>query len=105
MACAVWPTARGGPPPEFSRNRGDGQVDVDGARVMTLRIPRRQYVDLYGPTIGDRVRLADTQLVLEVEADFTTYGDESRSAAGRRSATGWVGARRRCARSGHHQQR
>lgn len=43
---------------------------------MTLSIPRRQYVDLYGPTTGDRVRLADTQLVLEVEADSTTYGDE-----------------------------
>ncbi|MBA3449867.1 MAG: urease subunit alpha [Chloroflexia bacterium] len=43
---------------------------------MTLEIPRRQYVDLYGPTTGDRVRLADTELILEVEADFATYGDE-----------------------------
>ena len=43
---------------------------------MTLHIPRAQYVDLYGPTTGDRVRLADTNLVLEVEADFATYGDE-----------------------------
>ncbi|MGH2615471.1 MAG: urease subunit alpha [Thermomicrobiales bacterium] len=43
---------------------------------MTLEIPRRQYIDLYGPTTGDRVRLADTELVLEVEADFATYGDE-----------------------------
>jgi urease subunit alpha len=43
---------------------------------MTLEIPRRQYVDLYGPTTGDRVRLADTTLILEVEADFATYGDE-----------------------------
>ena len=43
---------------------------------MTLQIPRAQYVDLYGPTTGDRVRLADTNLVLEVEADFATYGDE-----------------------------
>ena len=43
---------------------------------MTLEIPRRQYADLYGPTVGDRVRLADTQLILEVEADFATYGDE-----------------------------
>ena len=43
---------------------------------MTLEIPRGQYVDLYGPTTGDRVRLADTALILEVEADFATYGDE-----------------------------
>ena len=43
---------------------------------MTLEIPRRQYVDLYGPTTGDRVRLADTDLILEVEQDFAAYGDE-----------------------------
>lgn len=43
---------------------------------MTLTISRRQYADLYGPTTGDRVRLADTELILEVEHDFTVYGDE-----------------------------
>src|SRR3954451_21228117 len=43
---------------------------------MTLSISRAEYADLYGPTTGDRVRLADTGLLLEVEADFTTYGDE-----------------------------
>ena len=43
---------------------------------MSLRIPRRTYADLYGPTTGDRVRLADTELFIEVEKDFTTYGDE-----------------------------
>ena len=43
---------------------------------MSLNIPRRTYADLYGPTVGDRVRLADTDLVIEVEKDFTTYGDE-----------------------------
>ncbi|HEX8146501.1 MAG TPA: urease subunit alpha [Pyrinomonadaceae bacterium] len=43
---------------------------------MSLNIPRRTYADLYGPTTGDRVRLADTELVIEVERDFTTYGDE-----------------------------
>ncbi|HEX7896895.1 MAG TPA: urease subunit alpha [Planctomycetota bacterium] len=37
---------------------------------MTLSLPRRQYVDLYGPTVGDRVRLADTELVIEVERDL-----------------------------------
>ncbi len=43
---------------------------------MSLTIPRAQYADLYGPTVGDRVRLADTDLILEVERDFTAYGDE-----------------------------
>src|SRR5271163_2714078 len=43
---------------------------------MSLNIPRRTYADLYGPTKGDRIRLADTELVIEVERDFTQYGDE-----------------------------
>jgi urease subunit alpha len=43
---------------------------------MTLNIPRQTYADLYGPTVGDRVRLADSELIIEVEQDFTVYGDE-----------------------------
>src|SRR5579863_1703159 len=43
---------------------------------MTLSIPRRTYADLYGPTKGDRIRLADTELIIEIEKDFTHYGDE-----------------------------
>jgi urease subunit alpha len=43
---------------------------------LSLSIPRRTYADLYGPTKGDRIRLADTDLVIEVEQDFTHYGDE-----------------------------
>jgi urease subunit alpha len=43
---------------------------------VSLQIPRRTYADLYGPTKGDRIRLADTELVIEVEKDFTHYGDE-----------------------------
>jgi urease subunit alpha len=43
---------------------------------MTLKIPRKQYVDLYGPTVGDKIRLADTELVIEIERDLLTYGDE-----------------------------
>jgi urease subunit alpha len=43
---------------------------------MSARIPRRTYADLYGPTTGDRVRLADTELVVEVERDYAVYGDE-----------------------------
>lgn len=43
---------------------------------MSLHIPRSTYADLYGPTVGDRVRLADTELIIEVEKDYTVYGDE-----------------------------
>jgi urease subunit alpha len=43
---------------------------------MSLKIPRRTYADLYGPTKGDRIRLADTELFIEVEKDFTHCGDE-----------------------------
>ena len=43
---------------------------------MVLNIPRKQYVDLFGPTVGDRIRLADTDLVIEIEKDLLTYGDE-----------------------------
>jgi urease subunit alpha len=43
---------------------------------MSVKIPRRMYADLYGPTTGDRVRLADTELIVEVERDYTVYGDE-----------------------------
>jgi urease subunit alpha len=43
---------------------------------MSANLSRRTYADLYGPTTGDRVRLADTELIIEVEQDFTTYGDE-----------------------------
>jgi urease subunit alpha len=43
---------------------------------LSLNIPRRTYADLYGPTAGDRIRLADTELLIEIEKDFTHYGDE-----------------------------
>lgn len=43
---------------------------------MTLEIPRQVYVDLYGPTVGDKIRLADSELIIEIEEDYTSYGDE-----------------------------
>lgn len=43
---------------------------------MSLKIPRAVYADLYGPTVGDKVVLADTALVVEIEQDYTHYGDE-----------------------------
>ncbi len=41
-----------------------------------MNIPRKQYVDLYGPSAGDRIRLADTDLIIEVEKDLLRHGDE-----------------------------
>ncbi|NEU30942.1 urease subunit alpha [bacterium LRH843] len=43
---------------------------------MSFRMSRKQYTDLYGPTKGDAVRLADTDLFIEIEKDYTRYGDE-----------------------------
>ena len=43
---------------------------------LVLEIPRKRYVDLFGPTVGDRIRLADTELIIEIENDLLRYGDE-----------------------------
>lgn len=48
-----------------------------------MKIPRRQYVDLFGPTVGDRIRLADTELFVEVEQDLTTPGEEAKFGGGK----------------------
>ena len=50
---------------------------------MSLQISRKQYADLYGPTKGDRVRLADTELFIEVEQDLTVHGDEVKFGGGK----------------------
>ncbi|MCX7382117.1 MAG: urease subunit alpha [Alphaproteobacteria bacterium] len=47
------------------------------------RITRRAYADMYGPTTGDRVRLADTDLLIEIEQDLTTYGNEVKFGGGK----------------------
>ncbi len=47
------------------------------------RIPRRAYADMFGPTVGDRIRLADTDLWAEVERDLTTYGEEVKFGGGK----------------------
>ena len=46
-------------------------------------IDRRHYADMFGPTTGDRVRLADTDLIIEVERDLTTYGEEVKFGGGK----------------------
>jgi urease subunit alpha len=50
---------------------------------MPARISRAAYADMFGPTVGDRVRLADTELFVEVERDFTTYGEEVKFGGGK----------------------
>ena len=68
---------------------------------MSLDIPRRTYADLYGPTTGDRVRLADTELIIEVERDFASYGDEVTFGGGKVIRDG-MGQSSRATRDGRH---
>jgi urease subunit alpha len=62
---------------------------------MSRELPRSQYVGMFGPTTGDRVRLGDTALVIEVESDATTYGDECKFGGGKvlRDAQGQASGR------------
>ncbi|GAA0244069.1 Urease subunit alpha 1 [Methylorubrum aminovorans] len=50
---------------------------------MSARLPRAAYADMFGPTTGDRIRLADTSLEIEIERDFTTYGEEVKFGGGK----------------------
>ncbi|HUK61170.1 MAG TPA: urease subunit alpha [Stellaceae bacterium] len=50
---------------------------------MPTQIPRAAYADMFGPTTGDKVRLADTELVIEVEEDRTVYGEEVKFGGGK----------------------
>src|SRR5437667_1683300 len=50
---------------------------------MPMKMPRAAYADMFGPTVGDKVRLADTDLIVEVEKDFTTYGEEVKFGGGK----------------------
>src|ERR1700689_1506399 len=51
--------------------------------MMPSNISRAVYADMFGPTTGDRVRLADTDLIIEVERDLTIYGDEVKFGGGK----------------------
>ncbi|MEQ8155008.1 MAG: urease subunit alpha [Clostridiaceae bacterium] len=48
-----------------------------------FEISRGKYADMYGPTVGDKVRLGDTDLIIEVEKDYTIYGDEAKFGGGK----------------------
>ena len=81
-----WPDQRAGEamrprPKRWSAPAAAGFLEKQGR--MSLKIPRRQYADLYGPTTGDRVRLADTELFIEIEKDLTTPGEEAKFGGGK----------------------
>src|SRR5258707_15189526 len=50
---------------------------------MSHKMKRLHYADMFGPTTGDKVRLGDTSLILEVEKDFAVYGDECKFGGGK----------------------
>src|SRR6202171_1362433 len=50
---------------------------------MPSKMSRQAYAEMFGPTVGDRVRLADTALAIEVEKDFTVYGEEVKFGGGK----------------------
>lgn len=57
---------------------------------MSNKINRYSYASMYGPTVGDKVRLGDTELFIEVEKDFTTYGEEVKFGGEKLFGMGWV---------------
>jgi urease subunit alpha len=50
---------------------------------LSVKVSRQAYAEMYGPTVGDRVRLADTALIVQVEKDFTVYGEEVKFGGGK----------------------
>ena len=56
---------------------------MPNSRNSKPTLPRAAYADMFGPTTGDRVRLADTELFIEIEKDFTTYGEEVKFGGGK----------------------
>ena len=50
---------------------------------MVIKINKRAYADMYGPTVGDRIRLADTNLIIEIEKDYASYGEEVKFGGGK----------------------
>src|SRR4029077_12121492 len=50
---------------------------------MSVKLSRAAYAGHYGPTTGDRIRLADTELIIEIEKDFTIYGEEVKFGGGK----------------------
>ena len=70
-----------------SDGRARREAQACGAKTRgasdPMKIARRAYAEMFGPTTGDRVRLADTELVVEVERDLTVYGEEVKFGGGK----------------------
>jgi len=64
---------------------------------MAVKIPRSAYAEMFGPTTGDKVRLADTDLWIEVEKDYTIYGEEVKFGGGKVIRDGMGQSQRRAA--------
>src|SRR5918993_229274 len=63
--------------------RSTASSEITGGGRMAYRIDRGDYAAMFGPTTGDRIRLADTELIVEVEADHTIYGEEVKFGGGK----------------------
>ncbi|KAL5015015.1 hypothetical protein ScPMuIL_009285 [Solemya velum] len=77
---------------------GNAKQEVKESEVRGCSIPRSLYAHTYGPTTGDKIRLGDTSLLIEVERDYTVYGDECKFGGGKvlregmgQAATSWTG--------------
>jgi urease len=57
--------------------------ELNEREIPEYQIPREVYQSFYGPTVGDRVRLGDTDLWIEIEKDYTHYGDECKFGGGK----------------------
>src|SRR5207244_4332699 len=69
-------------PPAALAGRGDHER-VAGGEAMSVHLSRSTYAGHYGPTTGDRIRLADTELIIEIEKDFAVYGEEVQFGGGK----------------------
>lgn len=67
---------------------------------MSYKISGEKYAMMYGPTVGDKVRLADTNLIIEVEKDYTTYGDEAKFGGGKTLRDGMGQSVKTCSKDG-----
>lgn len=67
---------------------------------MAYKISGEKYAMMYGPTVGDKVRLADTNLIIEVEKDYTTYGDEVKFGGGKTIRDGMGQSVKTCSKDG-----
>src|SRR5262249_2514518 len=76
----------GGPAGRLRRRASRRRIQPGGdgkARAVSARLSRAAYADMFGPTVGDRIRLADTELIIEVEEDRTVYGEEVKFGGGK----------------------